>query len=139
MFVKSIELMTLHGDEHQSAFAEPITWERIEKAIREIDGDTIDGVMLNGQDLSYMGIVGDNNGHYVVAGIDYNSRPFILTVGEFNHQWIALSIGGQENEYADNEIISLETVLVVGRTFVELGECDSRFKWKERAAKMSGS
>lgn len=137
MFVESIEAMFWTGDEHDSQITKAASWDDVVEAVRKMNGDTFDGVMLNGIDSSYMGIVGGKDGQYVVAGVDRQDKRFILTVGESKHQWIAINVGRQENEYAGNEVVPLETVLVVAHTFFDVGECDLRFNWNERAAKMS--
>jgi hypothetical protein len=138
MFATSLEATVWAEDGHESEVAEQPSWDDVVRAVNRLNGNTRDGVILNGPNDAYMGIVGGEGDKYVVAGKGRDGKSFILTVGQSQGTWIALNVGGQENDYADNEIVPLDKVLIVARTFFESGECDSRFQWKEKAAKMSG-
>jgi hypothetical protein len=137
MFVTSLEAMFCAQDGPESQIIQQPCFADVVQAVELLNGDDRDSVILNGQDGSYMGIVGGRDGKYVVAGRDHSGRSFILIAGPRGGKWVPVNAGGQENEYADNEIIPLDTVLVVARTFFERGECDHRYQWNEKAAKMS--
>jgi hypothetical protein len=137
MFVTSLEATVWVEDGHESQTAEQPSWDDVLRAVQRLDGERCDGLILNGPNGAYLGIVGGQGGKYVVAGKGRDGEAFILTVGQHQGRWIALNVGGQENEYADNEVAGLEDVLAVARTFFESGDCDRQFHWKDKAAKIS--
>ena len=113
MFVTSLEKIMTAGDDSESEVVEQPSRDAVVSALQSLDGSTCDSVVLNGPQEAYMGIVGGHEGRYVVAGRRHDGKPFILTVGEWQGMWIPVIVGGQENEYADNEVVTLEDALVV--------------------------
>jgi hypothetical protein len=137
MFVKSLETTIDANGGYESAVIEQPTWSAVDSAVRSLDGEARDSVIINGPDEAYMGIAGGTDGSYVVAGRRRDAKTFILTAGERRGKWLPVAVGGQENEYADNEVVTLEQALAVARTFFESGECDPRFQWNEKAARLT--
>jgi hypothetical protein len=137
MFVTSLETAGVPASGPESEVVEQPSWDAVLRAVQRLDGGACDSVVLNGPQEAYMGIVGGHEGQYVVAGRRRDGKPFILTSGEWRGRWVPVIAGGQENEYADNEVVTLEDALAAARTFFESGECDPRFQWSEKAAKMT--
>ena len=109
MFVKSLETTITANGGYETAVIEQPTWSTVgTAAVRNLDGDSRDSVIINGPDEAYMGIVGGTDGNYVVAGMRPDAKAFILTAGERRGKWVPVAVGGQENEYADNEVVTLE-------------------------------
>lgn len=130
MFVTSLEL----ADDREGTLISP-SWEMIVQAITSLDGKSLDSIILNGPNESYMGIAGGENRRFIVGGLDRAGKRFVLAEGSDNGGWELVSVGGQEGEYADFELASLDTVLEVAKTFVDLGECDARYHWRSGSAK----
>lgn len=137
MFVTSLENVYWDEEGHQSQMIELPSWDDVVQAVGRLDGEKYDGVMLNGPGGSSMGIVGGRAGEFVVAGRRPDGRPFILVDARPATKWIAVNVGGQENQYADNEVVSEDAAFAVARTFFDSGECDRRFQWNEKAAKVT--
>ncbi len=137
MFIISLETTVAARNGSDSEVIEQPSWNDVAHAVQGLDGGTRDSVVLTGPKEAYMGIVGGHEGQYVVAGRRLDGKPFILTVGEWRGTWVPVMVGGQENEYADNEAVVLDDALAAARTFFESGECDPRFHWREKAARLT--
>jgi hypothetical protein len=137
MFVTSLETAAASASGSESEVVERPSWDAVVRAVQTLDGGARDSGVLNGPEAAHMGIVGGHDGQYVVAGRRRDGKPFILTSGERRGAWIAVAVGGQENQYADNEVVALEHALAAAHTFFESGECDPRFQWREKAARMT--
>jgi Immunity protein Imm1 len=137
MFVTSLETAAASGNESETQVVERPSWDAVVRAVQSLDGGARDSVVLNGPEPAYMGIAGGHDGQYVVAGRRGDGKPFILTVGEHRGTWVLVAVGGQENEYADNEVVGIETALAAAHSFFESGACDPRFQWREKAARMT--
>ncbi len=139
MFVTSLEITRRVNGECESKVLQHPSWNDVIEAVERLDGNAHDGVVLNAANGSYLGIVGGHDGRFVVAGRRLDGKPFILRVGQTVGMWIAVTVGGQDNEYGDNEVVAMDTALVVARTFFESGKCDDRYQWSETAARMSAT
>jgi hypothetical protein len=115
------------------------SWERVKEIIEELEKITGNCVCLEGPEDCYMGICG-GEGQYLVGGKLVGGASFILAAGPNDcSKWITIDVGGQPGEYAPYEIVPLDTVLAVARTFFESGECDTRFRWNDRPAGIHGT
>ena len=102
------------------------TWERIESAIRGLDGDDL---FLKGTDDSSM-IVGGQNGRYF-AQITLNGSDFHTLLGKTkSKKQVPLVVGNQEINLESYKISNLDDVLKAANTFALDGKVDEGLRWK---------
>jgi hypothetical protein len=130
MFVTSFETVSGKGRQFEEEIEQP-PWDTILRVLQRLDGDAYDSLILNGAEDAYMAIAGDNAGEYIVGGRRVDGTPFMLTLGEWRGSQVPVMTGGQEGEFPDNEIVTLEVALAAARTYYESGRCDARFQWAE--------
>lgn len=136
MIVTTLEATFWEDGVHDAVDMQAPKWEDVETAIRAMDGHVYDSVFLHGAGGSYMGIACGGRQKYVIAGSLAGKGPFILSLGESIKGQCTVTIGGQDNDYLNDEVVPLKVALVVAKTFFERGECDEAFVWKIRPAKM---
>ncbi len=130
MFVTSLEVDAADGGDE--VISKP-SWPQVASLIKALDGELKDSLVLEGDDGSYMGIVGGLDGQYVVAGFLTASGRFILASEDGSGAIKYIPVCGDENPFCDFEIVNQEVVLDVAKTFFEKGICDPGFKWNERS------
>lgn len=137
MYVNCLEIIGRNGLDARRV--EHPKWEVVADAICGLERESGGGVIMEGPDGAYMGIVGERS-QFVVSGDERGGRHFILAAGPADwSKWIEILVGGQPSEYAPYEIATLEIVLTVARTYFESGQCDERFRWNSKAAGMNGA
>jgi Immunity protein Imm1 len=133
MSAASMEIM-FWADGHEARVFERPDWDTVERAVRQLDGKTSDGLVVNGENGSYMCVAGGGDRRYVVAGKMMTGRGFVLAEGMARGQKEIICVGGQDNEYADYEVVSFEKAFQALKTFFEKGVCDDCLRWNEKVA-----
>jgi hypothetical protein len=131
MFVTTLEIDGIDGGD---VTIDNPGWDLVEAEIRALDGDSKDSLVLQASDGSYMGISGGSNDEYVVAGYLVDTGRFILASGQGTGETKYIPVCGDENPFVDFEVVTLDIVLDVAKTFFEFGERDKKYEWNERSA-----
>lgn len=113
------------------------TWEQIEKAIRNMDGSSLSLVLIEiDEDHPYMSIGGGGDRFvvYITSASmdDISNLQLINDYPRGRETFIPVVSGGQEANYPTYQVVGLDTVLLVAKTFSETGEPDASCIWEER-------
>jgi hypothetical protein len=129
MYINLITIDNWKGNINNELAIEDVSWELIEKVIRNLDGDTRTLVTLEGDNGENMGIGGGSGLYIVYATLDneifYNLRDS-NKVGNV----IELVVGGQSSEYPSELCVNLDKALMAARAFSENGIINETLEWE---------
>lgn len=104
-------------------------WQMVEVALRKLDGDENDSVILGCDDESYMGVVGGNDGRYFVGGFLKSQGSFACSDGN-SETLLDVACAGDFNQYPAKNVLWLDAAITAAKAFYELGQLCSRYKWE---------
>jgi hypothetical protein len=130
MFVVEMTTEKWIGNQNKGDSIENPNWHQIEKAIRELDGESQTLVTLGINEDSYISIGGGANKYIVTVTFD-NFDFYILLDSPKSEQIEALIVGGQKGNYPANQCVDLLRCLLAARTFTESGKLDDLLTWQE--------
>ena len=117
------------GNKNDEEVTESPEWDQVEVAIRELDQRERTLVTIQRSQEHYIA-VGGGAGVYV-AYVAVDGPTFDrLAEAEGADGSTTLVVGGQASEYPKDECVSLTTVLLAVRTFVETGLLEPGLRWK---------
>lgn len=131
MFILNLSMENWNGNINQEILLENPDWEKIETAIRELNGITKTLVTLAIDEDVYMSIGGGELSQYIVNVTFDNENFYNLVKPTITEQIQKLIIGGQEGKYPAKMLVDLETVLLAAQTFADLGELERSLCWEE--------
>ena len=107
------------------------TWERIETAIRRLDGERCTLLILGvGDPVPHMGIGGGEDGKYIVYATPDNMSFHTLVNPSAPPGKCMLTAGGQAGDYDLKRCVSLREVLLAAKTYAETGQTDAGLTWE---------
>ncbi|WYL96995.2 MAG: Imm1 family immunity protein [Gloeotrichia echinulata IR180] len=118
------------GNKNEGDVIENPNWSQIEKAIRELDGESQTLITLGINEDSYMSIGGGTNQYVVTVTFD-NLDFYILIDSTKSEQIQTLVVGGQRGNYPANQCVDLLRCLLAARTFTESGKLDELLTWEQ--------
>jgi Immunity protein Imm1 len=130
MFVVDMTTEKWIGNKNEGDLIENPSWNQVEKAIRELDGEHQTLVTLGVNEDTYMSIGGGENKYIVTVTFD-NFNFYILIDSTKSEQIEKLVVGGQKGNYPANQCVDLLRCLLAARTFTELGKLDDLLTWEE--------
>jgi hypothetical protein len=125
MFVKSFEFV--QGEAQPQVDPQLV---EVEAALRSLDGEERDGIILNSGGQSYMGISGGERGRYVVAGYLEGQGSFICANGNPDGPRKDVVVARDYNTYASKNVVCLEDAIVAAKAFCKHGALSYRLKWE---------
>lgn len=130
MFVVDMTTEKWVDNQNEADLIENPSWNQIETAIRELDGEKHTLVTLGINEDIYMSIGGGEN-KYIVTATSDNLNFYVLIDATKSQQVETLVVGGQKGNYPANQCVDLLRCLLAARTFTELGKLDSLLIWEE--------
>lgn len=131
MFVSNITIENWVDNKDEGDFIENPSWQEIETAILELNGKSKTLVTLGADEETYMSIGGGEAGKYIV-NVTFDNMSFYNLVNFSKSEQIeTLVVGGQAGDYPAKMCVDLQTVLLAGKTFVELGKLEESVTWEE--------
>lgn len=130
MFVVDMTTEKWVDNQNKADLIENPSWNQIETAIRELDGEKHTLVTLGINEDIYMSIGGGEN-KYIVTATSDNLNFYVLIDATKSQQVETLVVGGQKGNYSVNQCVDLLRCLLAARTFTELGKLDSLLIWEE--------
>jgi hypothetical protein len=130
MFVVDMTTEKWIGNQNEGDLIENPSWNQVEKAIRELDGENQTLVTLGVNEDTYMSIGGGENKYIVTVTFD-NFNFYILIDSTKSEQIETLVVGGQKANYPANQCVDLLHCLLAARTFIEVGKLDDLLTWEE--------
>lgn len=130
MFVVDMTTEKWVDNQNEADLIENPSWNQIETAIRELDGEKHTLVTLGINEDIYMSIGGGEN-KYIVTATSDNLNFYVLIDATKFQQVETLVVGGQKGNYPANQCVDLLRCLLAARTFTELGKLDSLLIWEE--------
>jgi Immunity protein Imm1 len=112
------------------------SWGEVERAIRNLDGDSLNDLYLHPNDQvpeSYFAVGGGEDGRYLVIICEANER-FTEAVSSLADDGTRVSMmcGGQPTSFATRQLVDLEAVLVAAKHFYDSGSASPRVTWEIR-------
>lgn len=108
------------------------SWEEIEQAIRQLDGDrrTLFTLGLSDPPVPHMSIGGGGCGLYIIYATEDNLTFNTLVNPDSPPGKCTLIAGGQPGRYDRKLCVELKSALRAARTYAETGKCDSELVWQ---------
>jgi hypothetical protein len=105
-------------------------WSDVENSIRNMNGEslTMVGLMLNDSGQHMM--IGGGPEEFVV-NINIDEMVYFLIDANNSEDEYKEIMAGQPSEYPENQIVDLNTVLVVAKYYFEAGRAESNYEWLE--------
>jgi hypothetical protein len=98
--------------------------------VRRIDTPVNDGVVLQLEGHSYMGISGGLNGQFIVAGYFEGYGSFICANGPTAGPVQNVSVNGDLNPYQSKFVVDLDVAVCAAKTFCEHGRLTESLTWE---------
>lgn len=132
MFVTDLSIENWIDRFNQEEVIETPTWNQIETAIRELNGENKTLVTIGADDETYMSIGGGAKEKYVVT-VTFDSLDFFILVDLLkpDDRKEKLLVGGQQGNYSAKMCVDLLRCLLAARTFALEGRLDSLLYWEE--------
>lgn len=109
--------------------SQPPTWERIESAVRWLDGDSLTALMVFGPGLA-CAAVGGGGGHYCVD-VSFDDRTWYhLVTPTAADEEVEFIAGGQRVRKPLRDVAGLEDTLHALRAFAVEGRMDEALAWE---------
>jgi len=131
MFVLDLTVDQWVGNKNEGNFIENPTWEQIESAICELDGQTKTLVTLGADEETYMTIGGGEGDRYIVNVTFDNIKFYNLVDRAQRSQIEKLVVGGQLGDYPASICADLKTVLLAAKTFTISGFLEESVTWED--------
>jgi Immunity protein Imm1 len=107
------------------------TWEQIETAIRQLDGERRTLVILGvGDPVPHMAIGGGEDGKYIVYATPDNMSFHTLVNPGAPPGRCMLTAGGQRGDYDLKICVGLREALLAAKTYAESGQIDAGLTWE---------
>ncbi|WP_199248416.1 Imm1 family immunity protein [[Phormidium] sp. ETS-05] len=130
MFVSDLSVEKWVGNQNQGTLIENPTWQQIESAISELNGNSQTLVTLGADEESYMSI-GGGAGNYIV-NVTFDGMTFYNLVDHSQPEKIEkLTIGGQLGNYSAKLCVDLQAALLVAKTFAQSGTLEESVNWED--------
>ena len=131
MFVSDLSVEKWVGNLDVSTLIENPTWQQIESAICELNGQTQTLVTLGDDEETYMTIGGGAAGRYIV-NVTFDGMTFYNLVDRSQPEKIQqLTIGGELGNYSAKLCVNLQTALFVAKTFAQTGKLEESVTWQD--------
>jgi hypothetical protein len=106
------------------------TWGDVENSIHNMDGEslTMVGLMLNDSGQHMM--IGGGPEEFVVSITTDEIVYFLIDVNQSEDEYQEI-MAGQPSEYPENQIVNLETVMVVAKHYFEEERPERHHEWLE--------
>jgi hypothetical protein len=132
MYVKSLEYDNWEDTRSVDERIDNPSLSDIELAIRAIDGNRRQGIILLGASDAHLAVGGGSGGQFVVYVTFDNERFFCATSNNNGGSIVRLQVGGQEGEYPSHLIVNLDQALAAAQMFARFGQLDPELRWSER-------
>jgi hypothetical protein len=129
MFIKAME----YGPSANESTIKFPTWDQVEAALRGLDGQTTDSVILALDGQSYLGISGGEDNRFVLAGYIESFGSFICASGVHEGPAVDVVVAGDFNSYASKNVIELHQALEAARALHERGVLSEHLKWEKQS------
>lgn len=124
--------LTIRGDVGPRAPAgQPLTWERIERAIRALDGETLTEVVVTGPDLAWAGVAGGGGVYSVDLTLD-DRRWYHLVSPDAPDEPVEFVAAGQAVRKSRRRVADLAATLRALRAFAVEGRIAEELAWESR-------
>jgi len=123
----AIEQMKLE----RSGVVERPSWDCVEAALRALNGEDKDGIVLKSDGPSYMGISGGEDGWYAIIGFLEGFGEFICASGAQDGPPRDVVVAGDYNSFASKHVIGIQTVLAAAKAFFERGALSDELEWEK--------
>lgn len=132
MFVTDLSVENWIDNFNQEELIESPTWNKIETAIKQLNGKNKTLVTIGADDETYMSIGGGAKEKYVVT-VTFDNQNFFTLVDLLKPEdrIEKLVIGGQEGNYSAKMCVDLLRCLLAARTFTLEGKLDTLLTWEK--------
>lgn len=131
MFVLDLSVEKWVGNKDEGHLIENPTWEQIEAAICELDGQTRTLVTLGADEETYMTVGGGEGGKYIVS-VTFDNIEFYSSVDRsLGLQVETLVVGGQLGDYPAKALADLQIALLAAKTFASSGKLEESVTWED--------
>jgi hypothetical protein len=105
-----------------------LTWEKVERAIRWLDGESLTGILIDGPDQACLAVAGGNGTYSVDVSLDGITWRHLLNpqAGEGVVEFVAAD---QRVRMDRRRAATLADTLKAARSFAVLGEIDGTLTW----------
>ena len=107
------------------------TWDCVEAALRSLDGQERDGLVLQCANSSYMGISGGENDCYAIVGYSEGFGEYICASGVEGGPEQNVVVAGDYNQFQSKHVVDIKMAVLAARTFFDRGELSSELKWEK--------
>jgi hypothetical protein len=125
MFVKHLSIED--GDAYE-LITDP-EWERVGKAIKELNGKEHTVICLEGEKQTHMTIGGGPDVFVLYATGDHETFFTAVDPGK-RGETVEISVGQQTNKYPAELLVAKEVVLKAAKTFAETGKLEPSVPWR---------
>jgi len=129
MYVSSIICDCWQGSESDNIVIDNPSWEQIETAVRNLDGERRTIVSLQGEAEAHLVVSGGSLGRYVVYATYDNENFFSLCSINENASPVLLNVGGQDGDYPSKIVVELPAALAAANDFADFGRMDATQRW----------
>jgi hypothetical protein len=129
MYARALSADCWQGPKNETNLVSDPSWDDIESAIRDLDGNvhTIVGLQADGE--AHLVIGGGSCGRYIVYATFDNVHFSALSSGQAVQSKVPLCIGGEIGDYKDNLIVDIASALCAARPFAESGQLGPALPW----------
>jgi hypothetical protein len=106
-------------------------WNVVEAAVRSLDGEQRDGLVLQGTGQSYMAVSGGENNRYAIVGHLEGCGEFICASGVEGGPAQDVVVAGDYNSFESKHVIDIETALLAAKAFFEHGLLCNDLRWEK--------
>jgi hypothetical protein len=107
------------------------SWEKIESAIRALDGRRRTMVTLAADGESHLAVGGGDSNRYVVY-MTFDNMSFLNLLSRHRaDKVVTLFVGGQHSQFPDNAVVDITLALRAAKTFAEAGQPDPSCLWSK--------
>jgi Immunity protein Imm1 len=130
MFISKFSIENWEGNRNYGLVEEAKNWEKVEAAIRELDGHCRTLVTLEADNETHMAIGGGNNKYFVYVTFDNENFHYLVDPSKSDNSE-TLIVGGQEGIYLARSCVDLNTTLKAARGFAEFGAIEKSVIWEQ--------
>jgi hypothetical protein len=129
MVVKKLSTDLWDGVTDEGEEVSAPSWQKIELAIRALDGKKRTIVTLGADGESHLAVGGGSSNHYVVYMTFDNMHFLNLTSRGRADETVTLFVGGQDSLFPENTVVDISLALRAAKVFAETGQPDPTCKW----------
>jgi hypothetical protein len=107
------------------------TWDVVEAALRSLDGQERDGIVLQRDNQSYMGISGGEDNQCAIIGYLEGFGEYVCASGVEDGPAQDVAVAGDYNSFESKHVIELEKALLAAKAFFERGVLSEQLKWEK--------